>query len=448
MRNKRSRGVRFKKGREYTIRRIFAIFLVVLFIFVLSKLISSIDNKETDIAKIESSNSQAESDTSKNSPNASKDEKNPNILGNTFGEEGTNQTTENTTANEDISLSMAITGDIMCHNTMYQDAYNSSTKSYDFSYYFDDIKLHLQTPDITVGNLETTLSGSKVGYSGYPTFNTPEILAKNLKKAGFDVVSTANNHCMDKGYKGIESTIKYLDEADLSHTGTFTSKKAQETILIKNVKNVNIAFLSFTYGTNGIPVPKDKSYAVNFINKDFIKQQLFLAQKENPDIICVCMHWGIEYQTTPNKEQKDLADFLFKNGADIIIGNHPHVPQPMEKRTIKQDDGTTRDGFIIYSLGNFMANQNFKYTQDSAIIKLDITKHAQDGKISIDKATYTPTYFYKNPSKKTKKFKILDIENKIKAYDAGVNTSIGKSTYNTLKAELKNIQRIIGKEIK
>ena len=367
--------------------------------------------------------------------------------------DGQTTTSENTNNNEsstaeDITFTMAITGDIMCHNKMYKDAYNSSTKTYDFSYYFDDIKQYLKSPDITVGNLETTFAGSSRGYSGYPTFNTPEALAKNLKDVGFDVVSTANNHCMDKGSSGIESTIKYLDEAGLEHTGTFTSKESQEKILVKDVKGVSIAFLSFTYGTNGISIPKDKSYAVNLINKELIKEQLELAKKENPDMICVCMHWGVEYQTTPNKEQKDLANYLFENGADIILGNHPHVPQPMEKREIKLADGTTKDGFVIYSLGNFMANQNYKYTQDSAIINLQITKHKDNGKISIDSATYTPTYMYKNPSKSIKKFKILDIKNEISKYKEKASGAVSASTYNTLTTELKNIERIIGKEIK
>ena len=323
----------------------------------------------------------------------------------------------------------------------------SSTKSYDFSYFFDDVKQHIQTADIAVGNLETTFAGSKVGYSGYPTFNTPEVLAKNLKQAGFDVVSTANNHCMDKGYKGIESTIDFLDEADLAHTGTFKSKEDQEKILIKNVKGVSIAFLSFTYGTNGIAVPKDKSYAVNLIDKDLMKSQIELAKKQNPDVICVSMHWGIEYQTSSNKEQKNLADFLFDNGVDVILGNHSHVPQEMEKRTIKLEDGSTKDGFVIYSLGNFMANQNKKYTQDSAILKLQITKHKDNGKISIDKVNYAPTYMYKNTSKSSKKFKILDIDKEIKIYESKAEGAVSKSLYDTLVTEKKNIQKIIGDEI-
>ena len=420
--------MKFKQGSAYTIRRFIVVLLLILIVFAVIKFFN----------------------TTKKNQSESKPNNNTNIsqAPNTVTNENTTPWQSKVAQEEDITFTLATTGDIMCHNTNFLDAYNSSTKSYDFSYYFTDIKQYLQEADITVGNLETTLSGAKRGYSGYPTFNTPEILAKNLKSAGFNVVSTANNHCMDKGYSGIESTIKFLDEADLAHTGTFKSKKDQETILIKNVKGVNIAFLSFTYGTNGIPVPKDKSYAVNLIDKSLIKSQIGLAKKENPDLICVSMHWGIEYQTKANKEQEKLADFLFENGVDIILGNHSHVPQQMEKREIKLDDGTTKDGFVIYSLGNFMANQNKQYTNDSAILKLEITKHKGEGKITIDKATYTPTYMYKNPSKSTKKFKILDINTEIKKYESKASGAVSKSLYNTLVTERKNIKRIIGNEIK
>ena len=429
---KKGKRFEFKQGREYTIRRAIAIIILLLIIFAFFKILTS--NKK--ITKDESNTNHSQNlsqkdDTSNENTNSEN-----------------NRAENKSVPTEDITFTLATTGDIMCHNTNFKDAYNSSTKSYDFSYYFTDIKQYLQEADITVGNLETTLSGAKRGYSGYPTFNTPEILAKNLKDAGFNLVTTANNHCMDKGYSGIESTIDFLDKADLAHTGTFKSKKDQETILIKNVKGVNIAFLSFTYGTNGIAIPKDKSYAVNLIDKDLIKSQIELAKKQNPDLICVSMHWGIEYQTKANKEQQNLAEFLFNNGVDVILGNHSHVPQQMEKRTIKLDDGTTKDGFVIYSLGNFMANQNKQYTNDSAILKLQITKHKDDGKITIDKATYTPTYMFKNTSKSTKKFKILDINSEIKKYESKASGAVSKSLYNTLVTERKNIKRIIGDEIK
>ena len=190
---------------------------------------------------------------------------------------------------KDITFNMSVIGDIMCHNTQYTDAYNSNTDTYDFSYVFKDIKAKIKTADIAVGNLETTFAGKSVGYSSYPTFNTPESLADNLKDLGLDVLTTANNHSLDKGYKGIESTIDYLDKADISHTGTFKSEEDQNKILIKNVKDVKIAFLSYTYGTNGIKVPTGKDYCINLIDKELIKKQLELAKAENPDIICVSM---------------------------------------------------------------------------------------------------------------------------------------------------------------
>lgn len=344
------------------------------------------------------------------------------------------------------TINMAFTGDIMCHNTIYNDAYNASTQTYDFSYIFENIKYYIQTADIAVGNLETTFAGSAKGYSSYPTFNTPESLAFNLKKVGFDVLSTANNHCYDSGYKGIESTINYLDEADISHTGTYKSEEDQNKILLKNVKGMQIAFLSFTYGTNGITVPSDKTYSVNLIDKELILKQLSLAKEQNPDLICVSMHWGIEYQTSPNSEQKELTDLLFQNGADIIIGNHPHVLQSMEKREITLEDGSTKDVFVVYSLGNFLADQTKTYTRNSVILNLNITKDVE-GKISINSATYTPIYTYKNKASSSRKFKIIDLENTISSYEAGYDTSIGKNVYQTFKNELDNIKKIIGEEI-
>ena len=154
------------------------------------------------------------------------------------------------------------------------------------------------------------------------------------------------------------------------------------------------------------------------------------------------MHWGIEYQTTPNDEQEDLADFLFENGVDIILGNHPHVLQPMEKRSVTLADGTVKDCFVVYALGNFICDQNSENTRNSIILNLDITKNA-GGKISIDKVDYVPIYMYKNSNLSIRKMKLLDIEKSIFDYENGVDTSISSSTYNLLKDELENIKEII-----
>ena len=163
-------------------------------------------------------------------------------------------------------------------------------------------------------------------------------------------------------------------------------------------------------------------------------------------MIVACMHWGTEYKTVANDEQKELADFLFKNGVDVIIGNHPHVLEPMEKKTITLDDGTFKDVFVVYALGNFTADQRDEITRDSAILNLDITKNV-DGKISINKVDYVPIYMYKNTSAKTHKFKILDIEKSIAKYEAGDNSYINSTLYNNLKTQLNKIKNILGDEI-
>ena len=356
-----------------------------------------------------------------------------------------NKNTKQDTA-EPITFTLTSLGDTLCHNTQYWDAYNSKIDEYDFSYVYEDIKNYTLSSDITIGSLETTFAGKEKGYSNYPTFNTPDSLATALKDIGVDVVSLAGNHALDYGYAGLCRTIDVFNNIGLSHLGTYKTAEDQEKILIKDVKGVKIAFINYTYGTNGIPLPSGKEFCVNLIDKDFIKKQINQAKEQNVDMIVACMHWGTEYRTTANSEQKDLANFLFENGVDVILGNHPHVLEPMEKKTITLQDGTTKDVFVVYALGNFTADQRDEITRDSAILNLTITKNS-DGKISIDKVNYVPIYMYKNTNVSTHKFKILDIEKTIKDYEEGKNTSINSTVYNNLKKQLEKIKSILGDEL-
>ena len=324
--------------------------------------------------------------------------------------------------NKPINFTLTAIGDTLCHNTQYWDAYNSETDEYDFSYVYEDIKNYTLSSDITIGSLETTFAGKEKGYSNYPTFNTPDSLATALKDIGVDVVSLAGNHALDYGYTGLCRTIDVFNNIGLSHLGTYKTAEDQEKILIKDVKGVKIAFINYTYGTNGIPLPSGKEFCVNLIDKDFIKKQINQAKEQNVDMIVACMHWGTEYRTTANSEQKYLANFLFENGVDVILGNHPHVLEPMEKKTITLQDGTTKDVFVVYALGNFTADQRDEITRDSAILNLTITKNS-DGKISIDKVNYVPIYMYKNTNVSTHKFKILDIEKTIKDSNLTIDKS-------------------------
>ena len=377
------------------------------------------------------------------SKNVSTDEQTPIAESNTINDNVVEEPKK-----EDIHISMSVIGDIMCHNSQYTDAYVASEDTYDFSYVFEDIKDYISSADIAIGNLETTFAGKERGYSNYPRFNTPEQLATNLKDLGIDVLSTANNHSMDTGYSGLVSTLNFLDEAGISHTGTYSSAEAQNQILVKDVNGIKIAFLAFTYGTNGIPVPKDNSYCVNTpLDEELILNQISLAKEQNPDLICASMHWGNEYQLIPNDTQEDLADLLFNNGVDMIFGSHPHVLQPMEKKTITLEDGITKDCFVIYSLGNFISGQTKDNTRNSVILDIDITKNGETDETTIDAVSYVPIYMYKSASGSTKRYKLLDIEKTIANYDSGADTSIGSSTYSTLQKELSKIRNTMGENI-
>ena len=345
---------------------------------------------------------------------------------------------------EDIHINMSVIGDIMCHNTQYMDAFDATSNTYDFSYVFTDIKQYIEPADIAIGNLETTFAGKEKGYSNFPKFNTPEQLATNLKDLGIDVLSTANNHSMDTNYTGLVSTIHYLNEVGISHVGTNITEENQNKILIKDVNGITIAFLAFTYGTNGIPLPDDKNFCVNLIDEELILEQIHLARQKEPDLICVSMHWGTEYQQTPNAEQEDLANLLFKNGVDIILGNHPHVLQPMEKKEITLEDGTTKNGFIIYSFGNFMSGQTKTNTRNSVILNIEIMKDGETAKTTLRKVKYIPIYMHKSSTARTKRYKILDIEKSIFSYESEIDQSIGESIYLNLKNEFSHIKMTLG----
>lgn len=348
---------------------------------------------------------------------------------------------------KDISINFVAIGDVMCHNTNYLGAYNSSTKTYDFMPAFVNVEKHIKKADIAIGNLETTFTGSEVGYSGYPTFNSPEELGIALKNIGVDILSTANNHSMDKGTKGVISTLDKLDKIEINHTGTNRSKEEQDKILVKDVNGIKIAFIAFTYGTNGIRIPEGKEYLVNLIDKDLIKEQIDLAKKQNPDIICASMHWGVEYSQKQSKYQEEMADFLFQNGVDIIIGNHAHVIEPMEKRTITLEDGTQKDVFVVYALGNFISGQIQEHTKSTVILDMNITKKGETGKISIDSVDYVPVYCYDRGKGEQNRYILLDVREEMQGYEDGKG-NISQYLYNILKKELANTEKVLGEPIK
>ena len=439
-RNKRNKRRNFKINNIDITKIILAIIILILLIVIIFLLINNTPNDNVAYLNSNANSIIISEDTIADNNISSESNSNSQVSNSNVQE---NQIEKETP----VHFTLTALGDILCHNTQYWDAHNTSTDEYDFSYVFEDISHYLKVSDLVIANLETTFAGKDIGYSNYPRFNTPDALAYDLKRLGVDIITTAGNHALDYGFSGLSRTIDVLNDADISHLGTYKTAEEQEELLIKNVKGAKIAFIDYTYGTNGIAIPSGKEYCVNLINKDLIKKQIEKAKNNNVDMIVASMHWGVEYQTSPNSEQEDLADFLFMNGVDVIIGNHPHVLEPMKKKTITLEDGTKKDVFVVYALGNFTADQKDEITRDSAILNLNITKNL-DGKISIDTIDYIPIYMYKNSAVSTHKFKLLDIEKTVANYESGYDTSLSSVTDNNLKVQLEKIKKILGDEIK
>lgn len=326
----------------------------------------------------------------------------------------------------------------MCHEANYKAAYDAITDTYDFSSYFTYVSKYLLQADIAIGNLETTFAGEKRGYSGYPTFNSPDALGQAIKDIGVDILGTSNNHSLDKGYQGLERTLNVLDELGIEHMGTARSTDEQNSVLIKDVNGIKIAFLAYTYGTNGIKAPKGKEYCVNLIDKEFILAQINVAKELEADAICINMHWGVEYKTSHNSEQENLAKWLIANGVDIIFGSHPHVLQKMQRLSVESETGN-REGFVIYSQGNFISNMTKVNTKNTSVVNIRIKKSGETGKISIEDINYIPLYLY---NKDFKDYKLLDVNEIIRSYENGESTW-SKEMYDLAIEEKRRCDNVI-----
>ena len=246
-------------------------------------------------------------------------------------------------------ISIVMVGDVLLH-----DGVTASCKSedgYDFSPLFENTKDVIQAADIAIVNQEVIIGGEELRISGYPTFNAPYEIGDALFDAGFDVVCHGTNHALDRNKKGIINCLKFWKDnyPQMAILGIHNSEEDSEEIYIDEVKGIKIAILNYTYGTNGIPLPEGMPYAVDVINREKIKNDLDYAEK-NADFTIVCPHWGIEYMLRENSEQESLAKYMTENGADLIIGTHPHVIEPVE--WIEADNGNR--ALCYYSLGNYI----------------------------------------------------------------------------------------------
>jgi poly-gamma-glutamate capsule biosynthesis protein CapA/YwtB (metallophosphatase superfamily) len=308
------------------------------------------------------------------------------------------QGTKDTTSDE---MTLLFMGDIMGHGPQITSALDKSTGKYDYANCFKYIKNEMSDADYTIGNLEVTLAGPP--YSGYPQFSSPDELAVGCQQAGVDILVTANNHTCDRGGQGITRTIWVLDSIHMMHTGSFRDsieRRANHPLIIDD-DCCRIAILNYTYGTNGIPFPKPT--IVNLLDKQLIAADMAIAKSKNVDKIIVITHWGAEYATNAGPDQVEMGRYIFEQGADIIIGAHPHVLQKMVWEKRMNESG--KDELIVYSLGNFISNQRDRKKDGGAMFKMTLRK--ENGKTVIKDAGYILTWVYTPLEDGAKKYYVL-----------------------------------------
>ena len=265
--------------------------------------------------------------------------------------------------NHSTSISLIMAGDNLINDKLYNAA-KKDDGSYDFKSMYSYIKDIVKNYDLAYYNQETILGGSEIGVSSYPAFNSPYEVGDATIDTGFNLVSLATNHTLDRGEKAIINSLNYWNnKSNILTSGSYLSNNDRNKVNIKEVNNITYTMLNYTYGTNGIKVPEGKEYLVNIWPctgnnpdndtkyqeyKEVVKKDI-LRVRDKVDLLIVAMHFGVEYTHVPTKYQIDMAEFLSSLGVDIIIGTHPHVIMPITY---------INDTLVIYSLGNFLSAQD------------------------------------------------------------------------------------------
>ena len=248
-------------------------------------------------------------------------------------------------------LNLVMVGDNLLHMPLIRNAENAG--GYNFDSLYSRMKPYFESADLAVIVQETVLGGKKLGYSGYPLFNSPQEVGDSLVDAGFDIVLHATNHTLDQGVKGVENTLEYWKKhPETTVLGIHESQEDYDTVDYVERNGIKLAVLNYTDSTNGMSVPENKKYLISKVDEDKIKKDLKTAE-QNADFTIVFMHWGTEYRLTADDGQKALAQMMCENGADLIMGSHPHVIEPVEWVTAENGNKT----LVFYSLGNYVSRQ-------------------------------------------------------------------------------------------
>ena len=291
------------------------------------------------------------------------------------------------------SVRMRVVGDIMFCQSQLVFARDSG---YDFHNQFELITDLLGNADYTMGNMEGTIGKYKSSnYSGYPQFNAPDVALAPLKDAGIDFLTLANNHMLDRWVDGLKNTVNWVEQYGFDHVGAYRSKEERNTPVIYEVGGIKFGFVAYTHSTNTMEKrgsdPEGVAYAVPYIQKADFKADVQKLRAAGAEVVIAFPHWGEEYVRSPDSSQKKYAKQLAEAGADIIIGSHSHMVQPMGYQTITNADGSARKVFTVFSMGNFISDHIVRYTDCGVILDFTVNENA-DGTFSCDNVGYIPTY--------------------------------------------------------
>lgn len=291
------------------------------------------------------------------------------------------------------TMSIVMVGDAVIHNGIYLDA-SLGNSNYDFKSMFSYISEIIKNYDLRYYNQETIIGGKNLGLSNYPRFNSPDEIGSDLVYTGFNMVSLATNHSLDKGETGILYSNKFWKNQNVITAGTYSSNEERENIPVHEKNGIKFAFLSYTTSTNGLSVPSGKDYLINVYDKEKVKKDID-SIKDKVDVIITAMHWGSEYTFTPTDEQKEIAHYLSSLGVNLIIGTHPHVIQPVDY---------VGDTLVIYSLGNFISAQHALGIDKIVGLMVGLNINVENKKVTFDNINYELLYTYCTSSYKN--FKI------------------------------------------
>ena len=347
-------------------------------------------------------------------------------------EEIENSSEEDIIENKIVIGTILAAGDIMFHMPQVRAAYNSNSKTYDFKDTFQYVKKHIDSADLAIANFETVTAGADKGFSGFPNFNSPKETLFAVKDAGFDILTTANNHSLDQGKNGLINTIDSIEEQGMKNIGTYKEKDCP--IRIEKINEIKLALLSYTYGFNGMEftlTEEEQRYMVSKIDEEKIKMDIQAAKDLGVDMVVVFIHWGNEYQREPSEEQMQLGRKMVEWGANIIFGSHPHV---IQKTEIINHSG--KDNFIIYSMGNFLSNQckdsmDNKYTEDGLMVEVQLEKDFSINQTIIKDINYIPTWVRRYIDNNKLKYEILPIEDFLE--DEVLQSKIGNNVIMRIK---------------